>query len=175
MSIGSTAVETQGRAPLKVPVVPLVTSVVLGILLSVAAIGGVGYYLIHSGKLKLQTMPPPPISLDPKIRPVVLDPLIVNLADTSGTAYLRVSMVLEVADAAQSVKSGEKAGDVKQNPFAAAARDAALTVLSKQTSANLLTLPGKDGVKVELKKAIAECDPNLKIVDLYFTEFLVQR
>ena len=175
MSIGSTAVETREREPLKLPVVPLVTSVVLGVLLSVTAIGGVAYYLIHSGKLSLQTMPPPPISLDPKTHPVVLDPLIVNLADPSGTAYLRVSLVLKVADTAQLAKSGEKEGDVKQNPFAAAARDAALTVLSKQTSANLLTLPGKDGVKVELKKAIAECDPNLKIVDLYFTEFLVQR
>jgi flagellar FliL protein len=174
MSIGSAAVETQGREPLKLPVVPLVTSIVLGTLLSVAAIGGVAYYLIHSGKLRLQTMPPP-ISLDPKTHPIALDPLIVNLADTSGTAYLRVSLVLEVADAAQSAKSGEKAGDVKQNPFAAAARDAALTVLSKQTSEALLTPPGKDEVKVELKKAIAECNPNLKIVDLYFTEFLVQR
>jgi len=175
MSMGSAAVETGEREPLKLPVVPLVTSVVLGILLSVAAIGGVGYYLIHSGKLRLQTMPPPPISLDPKTHPVALDPLIVNLADASGTAYLRVSLVLEVADAARSAKSGEKEGDEKQNPFSAAARDAALTVLSKQTSEVLLTLPGKNGVKVELKKAIAECDPNLKIVDLYFTEFLVQR
>jgi flagellar FliL protein len=54
-------------------------------------------------------------------------------------------------------------------------RDIALDVLGRQQVADLLLPDGKEKLKAELKKALQERDPAVKVQDVYFTEFLVQR
>jgi flagellar FliL protein len=154
-------------------------AVVLGVIVSVAAVGGAGYFLIHSGKLRLQTMPPVTAAQVPqKTHAVLLEPLVVNLADSSDAAYLRVSIALSVADAHGDAAKDEKkpeGGGVEENGADAAVRDTALEVLGKETSASLLAADGKERTKKALKDALSDRLPEMKIVDLYFTEFLVQR
>lgn len=168
--------------PVKIPVLPLLIAVVLGVVIATTAVGGVVYYLLRSGKVPIQSAPvavsasasAPPL----KTHTVSLDPLLVNLADNSGSAFLRVGITLEVADAAgegggQEGKSGEPKQALKATD--AAVRDTALTVLGRETSEKLLAPEGKEATKRELKNALAERNSGIKIVDLFFTEFLVQR
>jgi flagellar FliL protein len=160
------------------PVLPVVIAVTLGVIISVALIGGAGYYLIHSGKLRLQAMPPATASTQSvKTHAVALEPLVVNLADASGAAYLRVSITLHVADdVAGKPKDERKPEEGKSTKESdAVVRDTALAVLGTETSDNLLASDGKERVKKRLKDALATSDPDMKVVDLYFTEFLVQR
>ncbi len=105
---------------------------------------------------------------------MVLDPLLVNLADEGGAAYLRLSLVLRVTDAAARKDSKDK---VEKNDAAEvdAVRDTALTVLGRQTSDSLLAPDGKERLKAELKRSMTQHNPGLKITDLFFTDFLVQR
>ena len=179
MATTPTVVQANSAEPVKVPVISLVIAVVLGVILSVAAVGGAGYYLIHSGKLRLQTAPPvdAAAAAHAKTHAVVLEPLVVNLADGSGGAYLRASITLSVADAAgDAAKDEKKSEEAKAGKGTdAAVRDTALTVLARQTSESLLTPDGKERLKKELKAALAERNPEIKVTDLFFTEFLVQR
>jgi flagellar FliL protein len=105
---------------------------------------------------------------------LVLDPLLANLADEGGSSYLRVSMTLQVEDAAakkDSAKKGSNSGDDAM----AAIRDTALTVLGKQTTEGLLAPEGKEHLKAELRQALAERDADLKVKQIFFTDYLVQR
>jgi flagellar FliL protein len=163
--------------PVKLPVAPLVIAVVVGVVIAVSAVGGVMYFLLRSGKVPIQVSVAS--SVEPaaltKTRAVVLEPLLVNLADTSGGAYLRAAVTLSVVDieGAKGSKGEEtKAVDKDAN---AAVRDTVLMVLGRQTSEMLLGADGKDKLKKELKTAIAERNPEIKVSDVFFTEFLVQR
>lgn len=179
MATTPTVVQETPVGQIKLPVLSLVIAVVLGVLLSVAVIGGAGYYLVHSGKLKLQTATPQAEATPKapeKTHAVVLEPLVVNLADSAGGAYLRASITLNIADAKGSPKDEKKAEDAKAGKeMDAAVRDTALTVLGQQTSDGLLAADGKDRLKRELKAALAARNPDVKVTDLFFTEFLVQR
>jgi flagellar FliL protein len=106
-----------------------------------------------------------------------LEPLLVNLADTSGSAFLRTGITLEIADAPNDKGKEAKGAEAKpQGKEAdAALRDTALAVLGRETSDRLLAVDGKDRLKASLKTAFAEQNRQIKIVDLFFTEFLVQR
>jgi flagellar FliL protein len=110
---------------------------------------------------------------------MVLDPLLVNLADTGGSSYLKIALTLrvaEVADKTDAKKKDEKAKDDKSSDEAVAAvRDTVLTVLGRQTADGLLTTDGKEHLKAELKAALAKQNPDLKVMDVFFTDFLVQR
>lgn len=163
------------------PVVPLLIAVVLGVVIATLGVSGIVYFLARTGRLP---MPSGPVA---KAEPVVsmthamvLEPLLVNLADGGGNAYLRVGLTLRVADSA--VKGNEKTKDEKgadsksgKDADAAAVRDTALAVLGRQTSEGLLAGDGKERLKAELKAAIAAHNRELKVTDLFFTEFLVQR
>ncbi|HEY6413162.1 MAG TPA: flagellar basal body-associated FliL family protein [Edaphobacter sp.] len=164
--------------PVKLPVVSLLIAVVLGVVIATLSVGGIVYFLVRSGRLPMQS------GTSVKVEPVVsathalvLEPLLVNLADGGGNAYLRVGLTLRVADAPS--RNNEKNKDEKsgggKDADAAAVRDTALAVLGRQTSEGLLAADSKERLKAELKAAIAEHNRELKVTDLFFTEFLVQR
>lgn len=148
--------------------------------MTAAAAAGTVYALKRMGRLPLRAASvaehaPAPVGT----HLVTLDPMLVNLADTSGTAYLKISMVLQVADAPggkSSARQAETSSDKADNSEATiAARDTALTVLGRQTSDALLAVDGKSRLKTELKEGMAARNPQMKVTDIFFTDFLVQR
>jgi flagellar FliL protein len=165
-------------APTKSSIVPLLIAVALGVLIGTSSVGVAGYYLMRSGKLSLQRGA---ISKSEPIIPVmgralVLEPLLVNLADPGGGSYLRVALTLRVADVPgkKDVEPNkEKAKD--SDAVVAAVRDTVLAVLGRQTAEELLAPGGKEKLKAELKSSMAMHNSDLKVIDVFFTDFLVQR
>jgi flagellar FliL protein len=167
----------------KVPAGPLVMAVVLAVVLAVSGAGGVLYWLVKSGKLPLPAGPTKTITVmgAAKTHEIALEPLLVNLADEGGRAYLRVTMTLSVEDPPPLAK-GEKAPEEKAPEKGkvviehdAEIRDAALGVIGSETAEELLAPDGKAELKTKLREAVAKEVPALKVDDLFFTEFLVQR
>ncbi|HEU5342640.1 flagellar basal body-associated FliL family protein [Edaphobacter sp.] len=163
----------------KFPVLPLVIAVVVGVVIAALGIGGAVYALARSGRLPVQAAAVKSAPAPVATHLMALDPLVVNLADAGHASFVKVSVVLQVADAASGKdaarseeKAPEKAGG---NEAMIEARDTALTVLGRETSDVLLAADGKDRLKAELKAALLEHNPDLKVVDVFFTDFLVQR
>jgi len=165
--------------PAKLPIVPLMIAVALGVVVATIAVGGVVYYLLRSGKVPLRatSAAPAPAVASIKTHMVSLEPLLVNLADSSGSAFLRVGLTLQIAE--PPGESGKESKGAEVKPVAkeadASVRDTALTVMGDETSEHLLASGGKDRLKKELKAALDAHNPEIKVVDLFFTEFLVQR
>jgi flagellar FliL protein len=165
----------------KFPVIPMLLAVVAGVVIAAVGIGGVVYYLARTGRLPIQgaaaqkTEAVVPITT----HAMVLEPLLVNLADAGGSSYLRVALTLRVADVAD--KKDAKAKDEKNKDGkstdepVAAVRDTVLTVLGRQTADSLLASDGKEHLKSALKVALAQHNVDLKVMDIFFTDFLVQR
>jgi flagellar FliL protein len=168
-------------AAAKVPVVPLLIAVVAGVVIATLGVGGVVYYLAHTGRLPMQGGAAQKTeAIAPTATHVmVLEPLLVNLADAGGSSYLRLALTLRVADVADkkgTKATGEQSKDDKGTEDAVAAvRDTVLTVLGRQTADGLLAADGKEHLKTELKAALAEHNADLKVKDVFFTDFLVQR
>jgi flagellar FliL protein len=165
----------------KFPVVPLLLAIVAGVVIATLGVGGVAYYLAHIGRLPMQGSAAQKMETPVQVttHAMVLEPLLVNLADAGGSSYLRVALTLRIADGTD--KKGAKAKDEKSKDdrnseeVAAAVRDTVLNVLGRQTADGLLVADGKEHLKAELKTALAEHNAELKVVDVYFTDFLVQR
>lgn len=120
------------------------------------------------GRPAIKAKPP----VETATRLIALEPLLVNLADDGGSSYLRLSLTLQLAGAAakKDVSSNGGADDA-----VASIRDTALTVLGRQTAEGLLAQGGKELLRIELKKALDQRDPDLKVKQILFTDFLVQR
>ena len=150
-------------------------------MITAIAFGGIAYYLARSGKLPMQVQA---AQKTDRVVPVtthamVLEPLLVNLADAGGSSYLRLGLTLGVADATDrkaSPTKDEKDKNKKDgDETVAAARDTVLAVLGRQTADGLLAVDGKQHLKAELKKALLEHNSDLKVENVFFTDFLVQR
>jgi len=110
---------------------------------------------------------------------MVLEPLLVNLADAGSSSYLRIALTLRVADVIEKrIAKGDNEknkDDKSSDDSVAAVRDTVLAVLGRQTADGLLASDGKERLKAELKAALAEHNAELKVKDVFFTDFLVQR
>jgi flagellar FliL protein len=165
----------------KFPVVQLLIAVVAGVVIATLGVGGGVYYLAHTGRLPVQggAAQKPEVFALSATHAMVLEPLLVNLADAGGSSYLRVALTLRVADVVDkkgAKVNGEKNKDDKgTEDSVAAVRDTALTVLGRQTADGLLAPDGKEHLKIELKAALAERNADLKVEEIFFTDFLVQR
>jgi len=168
----SLAADVPGSAKLSVKFA--LSFVLVGIFISSLGFGGVLYYLVRTGRLITRKIP---ASAAPAAmagtHSIVLDPLLVNLSGDGGSSYLRLSLVLQVVN--PSTKESATKDGISNDESMAAIRDTVLTVLGLQTADDLLAPDGKERLKLELKKSLAEHNGNLKIAELFFTDFLVQR
>jgi flagellar FliL protein len=168
-------------APAKVPIVSLLIAVVAGVIIASLGVGGVVFYLAHTGRLPMQvgTKQKTETAVPATTHAMVLEPLLVNLVDPGGSAYLRVALTLRVTDGVD--KKGAKAkaekdkDDKSGDDAVAEVRDTVLSVLGRQSADGLLAVDGKEHLKAELKAALAERNGDLKVTDVFFTDFLVQR
>lgn len=163
---------------------------ILLLLLAVVLIGGGGggYMLWRSHQAKSQpghgsraaaaaaAASAQPAAPDPTVD-LPLDPFVVNLADPSGHGFARIGLTLRVAAPAAAAAKGEK----KEGAAADAdsprdmVRDTIITVLNQEQASDLLAPGGKEHLKQAICAAVAKRDPQVKIVDIYFTEFLIQQ
>lgn len=160
------------------PILVLVLTVTGGLVLGVACLAGGAYLLIRTGRLHTgpllvfsERSAAPPVAT----HTIVLDPILVNLADPSGHGYLRLGLALGIEDGPVTASSADAAHAMnlpreREIPI----RDTVLTVLGQQTSSALLEPGGKDRLKQELQAALALHNPDLKVRTLYFSDFLVQ-
>ncbi|HWF04243.1 MAG TPA: flagellar basal body-associated FliL family protein [Candidatus Angelobacter sp.] len=98
-----------------------------------------------------------------------LEDFVVNLSDGEGRAYLRIGIDLAVENENPKSKSESKPVTVP------VIRDSVITLLSTLQSDDLLTPEGKTKLKQDLIKSLNDRLPELKVREVYFNEFMVQR
>ena len=102
----------------------------------------------------------------PEILPVFsLRPFVVNLADSKGRRYLKVTMKLELS-------SDELLEEVKKRQ--PQIRDVILTLLSSKTSDEVDSMEGKFLLRQEIIKRVNSFLITGKITKIYLEEFVVQ-
>lgn len=161
----------------KVPVLSLVLAMVVAVVVGAGAVGGGMMYLVHAGKLGGSMAPSVEAHevVAAKTHGVIMEPILVNLMDAGSHSYLRTAITLRVVDEVPVKGAKEEKGPKVPSEAETSARDIVLTVLGQQTSDGLLEADGKEHLKTKLRAALAAKDPDLKVTELFFTEFLVQR
>ena len=102
----------------------------------------------------------------PAILPI--EPFVVNLADTGGRRFIRLTLGL-VIEGEEHVKEFSEDTIARTR-----VRSALIELLSQQTAESLVTPDGKDALKKSVAAVVATHTEHLKISDVLFTEFIVQ-
>jgi flagellar FliL protein len=97
---------------------------------------------------------------------ISLDTFIVNLADSGGNRYLRVTMDLEV--------TGGKPAEEEMGRRIPQLRDAILMILSTKRYADINSTEGKTTLREELTGAVNGLLATAKVARIYFKEFVIQ-
>jgi flagellar FliL protein len=98
---------------------------------------------------------------------VTIDPFVINLADAGKPRYLRVGTSLEVGSKSTK-KSLKKGNDLIR------VKDSFINHLSSLTTDQLRSKEDKARLRKNLKKLASKALPGRNILDIYFTEFMIQ-
>lgn len=140
-------------------------------LLAVVAAGGVYYWSTLTDAAVAEAAEP---IEEPEPAPampggiVTLNPFTVNLSDTESSRFLRTTIELGVPT---SEDASRLASDVVRQ---ARARAAILDVLTQQRASDLVTPEGKALAKQAIKKAAEQAMAPVEIMDVLFTDFVIQ-
>jgi flagellar protein FliL len=129
------------------------------ILVLVLVLAGAGYFFLGRGA-KTPSKPPPPMPGTV----LTLDPITLNLA--SGR-YLKLGLAL------QFTVEGSVAGEGAPDLDGSKALDLAISQLSDRPVIELNSAPAREKAKEKLVKAIEKAYDD-KVMDVYFTEFVMQ-
>lgn len=99
---------------------------------------------------------------------VTLEPFVVNLADHGGSRFLRISVRLVVESVAQAEHLQ------KGNVAMTRARSAILDLLTQQMADHLVTATGKAELREAISKKLERVLEETKVVDVLFSDFVVQ-
>lgn len=126
--------------------------------IAIALAGAGGFAWQRSQSSENSDAAPPEFSLP-------LETFVVNIS-SGQRAYLRVGITLGLARPLLANKA--------EAPMVAPVRDTILGILSAGQAEELVKSEGKKQLKEQLLKALQERVPQLGVVNVYFTEFLVQ-
>ncbi len=134
--------------------------------------------LAVAGFMFLKPKPAPPdekkLAAEHAITYAIKEPFVVNLADTDARRFAKVGIALGVSKLSMALVPpeaySEKAPPLEMEPEI---RDIVIASIQKRTAGDLATAKGRDEVKDDIKKAVNK-ETDLKIVDVYYTEFAVQ-
>lgn len=148
--------------------------VVVAVVLFLALGGGGFWYASHHG------LPFPRPSKDPASKTVAKDAppvavfqlqsFVVNLADPDHSAFLRVGIALGL-----DKPLARKSDSEKDSSYTPQVRDAVLSILSTWKSEELLAPDGRKKLKKQLLDTLQKKIPELGVVDIYFTDYLIQQ
>jgi flagellar protein FliL len=99
---------------------------------------------------------------------LAFDPFLVNLADAGGGRFLKTTIQVVVPDENAAEHFKEKPVLVMQ------ARSAILELLTQQTADVLVTPDGKKALKEQIKEKVGAALGHVKVIDVLFSEFVVQ-
>ena len=176
MATADTSLPSNAAPVAKIPLISLLLCCVVSVVFAICGAAGAMMFLARSGKLGAVGAAPVTVVVkkDAEVttHPKALEPMLINLADEGGHAYLRLGVVLAEEDE-PAPKAKEEAKPVAGAD--ASVRDTIFDVLGRQTSGLLLAPDGKEKLKSELMTAIGQRNPELRVKTVYFTDFLVQR
>lgn len=95
----------------------------------------------------------------------LLDPFIVNLADAQGQRYLKAVIQFETDNVSVDAEINGKLPQI---------RDEILMILSNKTFDDIATVAGKRMLKREITSAVNRYLSSGQVIQVYFTEFVVQ-
>jgi flagellar FliL protein len=99
---------------------------------------------------------------------ISFEPFLVNLADAGGNRFLKVSVQLVVANEAE-------AKEIEESPVVLMhLRSAILELLTMQQAQVLVTAEGKKALKDAIKTRVTPDLKHQKVIDVLFSEFVVQ-
>jgi len=129
------------------------------------------------GFLFLKPKPPPPdtkkLAKEPGVTYTLRDPFIVNLADTDTRRFAKVGVALEVSKLSMALVPPQEGKDPPKIEMEAEVRDIVIKSLQTKTAEELNTPSGREEVKAEIVKDVNK-ETDLKIVEVFYTEFAVQ-
>jgi len=99
---------------------------------------------------------------------IPLEPFIVNLADSDAARYLRIKISLLVDDKTKVKEAAEN------QALQLKVRDVILESLTAKRSQDLINSDGKNKLRQEIQQKIAIYFRTPKLVDVMFTEFVIQ-
>jgi flagellar basal body-associated protein FliL len=107
---------------------------------------------------------------------------IINLVDPTGHRYIRLTVVAEFAPENaeyESLPEEEKSAYLaefqdKLNARMPVMDDTVITLLSTKTYEELYTADGKEKLRAEIMDGLAHKLPDMNLLSIYFTEFVVQ-
>jgi flagellar FliL protein len=140
------------------------------VVLLLAGGGGGAYWFLFRGDAEAAAADAEP-EPEPEIEPtgvVELEPFVVNLADPSGTRFLRVTLSLVVANE-EVAKEFEHEKVVHMR-----VRSSILELLAQKQAAELTSPEGKTALKTEIDEAVEHAAHELEVKDVLFSEFIVQ-
>jgi flagellar FliL protein len=141
---------------------PLV--LILGVVLGLCGVGGGGYWYARRSAPAGQAAH----VKEPEHGILAFEPFVVNLADPGASRFLRTTVQLVVGNEAE-------AEHAKKTPVVMMqARGAILELLTVQTSDALVTPAGKTSLKKAIAERVGPALENVKVVDVLFSDFVVQ-
>jgi flagellar FliL protein len=137
------------------------------VVLQLAGGGGGAYWFLFRGTAEAEAAeaePPPPTATGI----IPLEPFVVNLADTTGSRFLRVTLSLVVANKGVAKEFEE---DMVAHMRV---RSAILELLAQKHASELVTPEGKTQLKKSIAEGVEHAAHEMKVADVLFSEFIVQ-
>jgi flagellar FliL protein len=99
---------------------------------------------------------------------LTFEPFLVNLSDEGGTRFLKVTLGLVL-------ESAEDAAHIQETPVVLSRlRSDILELLTEQSAGVLVSAEGKQALKAAIKSRVGEALEHKEVVDVLFSEFVVQ-